>query len=268
MAIEVIERLDSRRLVASRDGAQSSLDLVVTATGSSSETAIKQAIDAWSPAVTGNGPPFFYKQSIAVSCVGEEVWEGVVHYDTTVPSVLVAEESLEFDTTGGTQHVTQAIATNGIYPPSAPNFQGAIGVSDSGVEGVDIVVPNHTFALTRQFAEVSVAYQQVLADLTGKINALPFKGYDAGEVLFLGAQGKRESNTQFPWTLSYRFAVQRNRANFAVGGIVVSLKYGWDYMWIRYRWDTDDLAGRLVQVPDAVYVEQVYDAIDLAALGV
>ena len=58
--------------------------------------------------------------------------------DTAV--ALVATNVLGLQAGGGTQHITQSIATIQKYAPpgkTAPDFKGAIGVTHDSVEGVD-----------------------------------------------------------------------------------------------------------------------------------
>jgi hypothetical protein len=103
------------------------------------------------------------------------------------------DSSESFDTSGGTQHITQSLATVAAFAASGspPDHGGAIGVSDDKVEGVDITVPVYRFEETHPFspAVVNNAFKGVIFGLTGKVNDASFKGFAAGEVLFLGAQG-------------------------------------------------------------------------------
>ena len=95
-----------------------------------------------------------------------------------------------------------------------------------------------------------------------------FRGWAPGEVLFLGAVVRKQDNQEDPWSITYRFAVERNRFNFAVGSIVVAEKLGWDYMWVRYSAVDDGITNAILRVPVAAYVEQVYDAANFALLGI
>jgi hypothetical protein len=50
-------------------------------------------------------------------------------------------DPVSFNTTGASTHLNQSLFTRGIYAAPgkiAPNYRGAIGVSDSGVSGVDV----------------------------------------------------------------------------------------------------------------------------------
>jgi hypothetical protein len=97
----------------------------------------------------------------------------------------------------------------------------------------------------------------------------PFRGFDPGEVLFLGATGIRRGDGRDDlWEITYRFAVSQNRTAFTVGSIPVGGKLGWDYMWVRYADEVDDTAGQVVKRPAAVYIEKVYYGTRFASLGI
>lgn len=165
----------------------------------------------------------------------------------------------EFDTTGGTKHITQSIATVNKYAPAgktAPNMKGAIGVTDDSVEGVDIVIPSCRFSEThyKSLTEVTKTYINNLIDCTGCVNNATFRGRAAGEVLFKGVTGRLKNYDS--WELTYQFEVSRNETNLAVGDITVTSKGGWQYLWILYGTSTDQ--NRIVKQPIAAYVERVY----------
>ena len=109
-------------------------------------------------------------------------------------------------------------------------------------------------------------YKLTLFGLTGKVNNAAFRGFAAGEVLFLGAQGSKTGTGD--WSISYRFAASPNVANLTVGDITVTEKRGWDYLWVSYADSKDDTAKRLVKKPVAAYVEQVYGYADFSLLGI
>ena len=177
-----------------------------------------------------------------------------------------------FDTGGGTKHINQSIKTDGKYPNDAPDFAGAIEVDNEGnVNGVDVTMPVLNFTETHTLAgsRVSTSYKKTLASLTGTVNRSGFRGFSAGEVLFLGASGtKRSKKSSAPWEITYRFAVSTNKAGFKVGDIQVARKYGWDYLWVRYADKVAEGGKNVVKKPVAVYVEMVYPEGDFGNLGI
>ena len=181
-----------------------------------------------------------------------------------------AERSFTFDTSGATVHITQSKSTK-VYPSTAPVYSGAIGVDNDGnINGVDITVPTLNFTETHvlKHTKVSTRYKQLVAYLTGKVNDRAFRGFDPGEVLFLGATGSRTgTEKEDPWEVTFRFAVSQNTKNLQIGTINIPTKKGWEYMWVRYDDTISDDKKSLVKTPSAVYIEKVYDEDDFGKLG-
>ncbi len=224
------------------------------------------ALIAGSPALYGG----LIRQTSHIERIAEDAWEGSVRYGAP-DAPEIGESSFSFDTGGGNQHVTQSLGTVGAYAApggTAPNFRGAIGVTQDSVEGVDVTVPVYSFSETHSLAASAVtgAYKAALFFLTGAVNNAPFKGFAAGEVLFLGASGSKRG--QDDWEITFKFAASPNATGLVVGDITGIAKKGWEYLWVRYA-DAEDTSARvLVKKPVAAYVEQVYPYGNFAGLGI
>jgi hypothetical protein len=229
-------------------------------------------------------------ESYSVEYLGDDAWQLEVSYvkegaeDPEQPDPLRRTRS--FDTGGGTQHITQAQPTHG-FPqgehrfhtgtPAAPNMNGAIGVDGNSVNGVDIVIPaltwTETYDVPHQF--ITADYIKNLSKVTGTVNNATFRTFPAGEILFLGASGSQEWDSDKgdgPWNLSYKFSQSPNAGPgqtlpaITVGAITGIEKAGHDYMWIRYE---DDVASQtLIKKPRFVYVNKVYRRANFAQLGI
>lgn len=179
--------------------------------------------------------------------------------------------SFAFDTGGGTMHRNQSLKTVSKVPNDAPDFNGAIEVDNEGnVNGVDVTMPVLNFTETHTMAgsRVTTSYKKSVAALTGTVNRSSFRGFAAGEVLFLGASGtKRSRKASAPWEITFRFAVSPNQSSLSVGKLKVSNKKGWDYLWVRYADKVSDNKKNVVKEPAAAYVEQVYPEGDFGNLG-
>ena len=262
MAVTVYEKWDSRETTIAED---SSVDLRYIIRGTDDDAAANSALLAASPVLYGG----LVRQSAHTERIAEDAWEGSVRYGMLEPPET-GDSSFSFDTGGGTQHITQSLATVGAYSASGPppNFKGAVGATRDSVEGVDITVPVYNFSETHYIDAVLVtgAYKAALFSLTGTVNNAPFRGFAAGEVSFLGAAGSKRG--QDDWEISYRFAASPNVVGLVVGDITGIAKRGWEYLWVRYQ-DTEDTdAKMLVKRPVAVYVEQVYPYGNFAGLGI
>jgi hypothetical protein len=186
-------------------------------------------------------------------------WDVTVKFSTFIVTPG-STSSYGFDTTGGTQHITQSLETVAAYAPpakTAPDHKGAIGVTKDSVEGVDVVVPAFAWTETHYLsnAVVTDAYKTILKNMTGRWNDAPWRTYEAGEVKFGGVVGARRSG-EF-WELTFKFAESPNVTGITIGDITGISKQGWDYLWVQYEDTEDDTAKAIVKRPVAVYVERV-----------
>ena len=119
---------------------------------------------------------------------------------------------------------------------------------------MDITVPVYNFSETHYLADAAVtgSYKSTLRSLTGRVNNASFKGFAAGEVLFLGASGSKRGDDD--WEITFRFAASENRSSITVGDITGVAKKGWEYMWVRYADAEDATAKAIVKKPVAVYI--------------
>lgn len=272
MPIEVFEKFESRRSTKANQGSQSFAELGYIVRGTDDDIEARNSAQAFSPD-TYDGLP---RQAIQIEPLGPQMWDVAVRYGQTSSAAPIppGESSFTFETGGGSQRITQSLQTVSSYAAPgavAPDFGGAIGVAADGPEGVDITVPIYQFSETHYFenSQVTSAYKGVIFGCTGKTNDAPFKGFAAGEVLFLGATGaKRGAGPDDDWEITFRFAASPNKTNMTIGSIVGVDKKGWEYLWVRYADAEDSGSGAIVKRPIAAYVERVYDAADFGALGI
>ena len=180
--------------------------------------------------------------------------------------------STSFDTGGGTMHLNQSLGTSAKAPNDAPDFGGAIGVDGEGnVAGVDVTMPVFNFEETHTLSGTVVTndWKKKVAALTGTINKAAFRGFAAGEVLFLGAAGsKRSKKASANWEITFRFAVSANQVQLKIGDLTIANKRGWDYLWVSYKTAVAGNGKSLVKKPAAAYVEKVYPDGDFGTLGI
>ena len=269
MAITVEEKPDSREITT---GDNASAILRYSIRGTADDGEAKAALGSEAPS-TYDGlvrksrevTPVF----VDVSSPDGSIWEGVARYGRRVSQPETGESTYSFDTGGGTQHVTQSRETVGKYGPGGAtptDYKGAIGVTEGGIEGVDITVPVFNWTETHYLAGVYVTsgYKRALRDLTGCVNDAGFRGFAAGEVLFRGAQGQKRGSED--WEITFRFAASENRYGLSVGSVTGIQKAGWDYLWVSYA--DQEIGGRMVKQPRAAYVERVYPWGDFYRLGI
>jgi len=276
MAVTVLEVPESREYEAGRNNSASRRYIIFqTDADVGDEEAARAALASYAPASIGS-------LLVLGTCrVAEteraDFWLGTAEY--TTPGKLekkeppaTGESVFNFDTGGGSQHITQSRENKGRFGQAgdtAPDFKGAINVTDSSIDGCDIIVPVYNWSEThyKPDSAVTLAYRGTLFGLTGKVNSGAFKGFAAGECLFLGASGSKRGSAD--WEITFRFASSPNRTNITdIPTITVASKKGWEYLWIRYHDVLDTAAKMLVKRPCAAYVERVYDEGDFSGLGI
>lgn len=254
--------------------------------GSSDDLAVHAEVNVtlWSQYLyfTYPGQPLnrLHAESYRLEYLGDEAWQLEATYTSQGAEDDQEQDPLKrsrsFETGGATQHITQGLAENR-YGTNAPNQQGAIAVSSDSVNGVDIVVPQLNWTETYDVPHryVTTDYVKTLHRLTGTVNDDTFRGFAAGEVLFLGGSGSQqwdEDKGDGPWSLSYKFAAspnagaQQGTPALTIGSISGIEKKGHEYLWILYENDVNE--DTLIKKPQAVYVNQVYRETDFADLGI
>jgi hypothetical protein len=235
------------------------------------EAAVAVAAAAQVPStITSNGVALYRKSLRIDEQLAATAWRLTARYEKN-PWVLTPSK-FSFETAGGTQHITQSKATVNSYGPlKSAKLKGAIGFDGKTVKGCEIVVPKYEWSETHYLdvATVNDAYKLAVANLTGKVNDDTFRGFAAGEVLFLGASGSWTGQSiNDPWEVVFRFAREPNATGLEVGDISGIAKGGWHYLWVYYADEADEAIGMNVKTPGAVYVERVYDSGDFSTLGI
>jgi hypothetical protein len=220
--------------------------------------------------VTVDGISYFLKTK-KVSRIAEDKHELRCVYEPATSTPVENDSAYSFDTGGGNTHIMNSLETVGRYPSGAADQHNMIGVTGDSVDGVDIQIPTFTFSEThwKGLAFVDAAYKAVVAGLTGQVNNASFKGFAAGEVLFLGASGQRRG--EHLWEITYRFSAQKNKTGQTIGPITNIAKKGWEYLWVRYVEGGKEGSGALactVKKPISVYVERVYESGDFSTLDI
>ena len=182
-----------------------------------------------------------------------------------------------FNSIGGTAHITTAfdeigVMTDGVTP--APPLYGGIGWNGDRFEGVDIVSPTFEFTLSHKYpySSVTSTIRNGWLSLIGCVNLDTFWAFSPGEVLYCGFSGQSVTEydgslitidettyqaAQNYYQISHNFKCSPNVSSMSVAGVNIS-KLGWEYIWVlRQKYD-DSTTGQTVEVPVAVYKDQVY----------
>ncbi len=175
-----------------------------------------------------------------------------------------------FSTIGGSAVRTQAIKQ--VMTPGAISMHNGINFNGESFEGIEVVTRHLTETYTKTFkaSHYNSTYKRTLAQLSGKVNKEPFKSWEAGEVLFLGASTNYSTADKYI-EVTFQFAIELNKKGFDFAGFhLPQRKRGWDYMWAHYQDEINQNGDNKILMPKAkgVYVAQVYDFSIFTALGI
>jgi hypothetical protein len=228
-------------------------------------TAISFAI-ASTPAIIATVHGILYRQDVQTTQTAFNQWTVDVPYG--VRKNVTGDFTWDFDTTGGTIHITQAKAEAGRFPAaSAPDQKGAIAVDGDEVKGTEIIVPAMKLNVNfrHPLGVITIPQAKFLSNITGTVNSDSFLTFAPGEVLFLGARGS--DGTDAEATVSYQFAMAANQTGQTIGDITGVSKKAWEVAWIRYKDAIVTADGKEVPTrePKFVYVDRVYEEIAMAA---
>lgn len=236
-------------------------------------TALSEAQSAI-PLTFFNGTVLLYRTELKIDRAAEEIWNVSITYGTPQEQQSQSNQfgsesdfNQQFEIGGGTQRITHANETVQKYTNAGPGtgvgFGEAINVTESGVEGVDIIVPTLSFSETRNFvASEMPALRAILFGLCGRTNSAPFLGFDVGEVLYAGASGGLTGGNTFG-DVTHKFIASPNLADITVGNINGISKKGHEYLWIFSVEELDPGTNTVRIYPKQATVVRVYDAADL-----
>lgn len=237
------------------------------------EDAALAAVYAEAPKVLSNLP----LSSVEIdSRENDSTYKVIVSYESKNPASSGGEEeeepeaTLSFDCGGGSKHVThslqQTIVYGSINPGGAVGWNGKSG-SEMEISGVDIPTAQlrETYTKIKKLSSITTSYKRSVAALVGKINADIFKGWNPGEVMFLGMSYSCPEKKSTKVTVSYNFAIQPNETDVNVGGVLVS-KNGFDYAWAISSVSAAE-SGVPTAVTSGVFVDKVCEYANFSILG-
>lgn len=235
------------------------------------------------------------KKSVAISeRLTDNQWKIEVHYgskrssgggsdeeDDDEGESTAEENSVNFDCSAGTKHVTQAISQTCVYAAKGESKDSAdvaaaipIGWngkdgSESEASGVDVSNGELRETYTKVMSKSKVtgtSWKRKVAQLVGKVNSGSFKGWAAGEVMFLGCSYSAPSNDSSRVAVSFHFAIRLNESNATVAGQKVGDVKGFEYLWAL----TDDevMDGERKRKVKKIYKSVVCESDGFGSLGV
>lgn len=271
------EKFRSRRGRSSADGT-TEITYIYNVYGSDDLTTLVGYVDSVAPTYITD-PVFptvtLWREEIDWDQLGNETWE--VHVKYVSPEAYdnrqkpaSGDYTFSFSTTGGTARLTTAKAEVNKYPAAAPASKNALGAAGQSDVGVDVVVPalKFTVSYTHPQATITNAMVKTWEELTGTVNDDTFWTRAAGEVLYLGAEGKE--GTKADPLVSHNFLRMPNVSGLTLGDVVGIAKKGHEYLWVRFEEDAAGAGANKVlrKKPLHVYVMRIYDEADFSSIGI
>ena len=178
-----------------------------------------------------------------------------------------------FDATGRWLRVRRGHALIQRVPQSAFNpglrigWDGASGSDPGGVECL-ICRMREKCVATYSVKDIDIAFKRNVMRLTGRVNSRAFHGWEAGEVLFLGAaQGPAYRNGGGKWLtdVTYHFAISPNEYSPSLGTYSFAGRVdGWDHRWAV--WSKEVSGGSSSSRLKGIYLTRIYRRADFGAL--
>lgn len=179
------------------------------------------------------------------------------------------ESTVSFDCGGGSKRMTHSLKQTRAF--GTKDAGGAIGWngksgSEMEITGVDIPTAQlrETYTRVMRLSRITTGFKRNVAGLVGKVNSGGFKGWSAGEVMFLGMSYSSPAKSSTKVTVTFNFAIQPNESGANVGGKRVNKK-GFEYVWALSK--TSAESGVPKAEVEAVYVDQVCEYASFSALG-
>ena len=152
------------------------------------------------------------------------------------------EATVSFDCGGGSQTIKTAYSQKRIIGTVSPGlsvgWNGKTG-DDSEVAGVDVPTAQlrESYTKVMRLSRLTTKYKRKVAELVGCVNSKEFKGWDPGEVMFLGMSYSAPDKSSSRVTVTFNFMIQMNEnmtLTGSVNGETQTIKYfkkGHQYIW-------------------------------------
>ena len=174
-----------------------------------------------------------------------------------------------FDCGGGTKHLLYSFGQKKVYGDK--DAGGAIGWNgksgdDCEIAGVDVPTAQlrETYTKPMRVSKLTTAFKRKVAGLVGKVNSGSFKGWNAGEVMFLGMSYSTPAKKAKKVTVTFNFAIQPNESGVRIAGKSVTKK-GFEYVWAISK--TVASSGSPKLEVEGIYVDQVCEYASFSGLG-
>jgi hypothetical protein len=204
-----------------------------------------------------------YRQPLTVTRVGFQLYEAEVEWN--LRSMTEFDITERGHSTGGTQHIIGSFFTAG-HSPDAPDSHSLVGysVDTNEVTGCEIIVPQVELEIEVSYPQgiVTDDYLSGCENLTGYVNNQKWRRWNAGQVLYKGAEFSR-GVSECTRVVHY-LGIEKNLTDVTICRLPHITKEGWDFLWFRCE-DAPD-KGFPVKVARHWYVDRVYPRADFKSV--
>ena len=189
------------------------------------------------------------------------------------------EATVNFDCGSGSMHVTTAISQTCVYSADGKRDSNAVASvipigwngkygAESEVAGVDVSTGDLRETYTKVLNRSTITggtWKRKIAGLRGKVNASTFKGWHAGEAMFLGASYSAPLKGSQKVAVSFHFSIRLNEDDATIGGVNIGSCKGHEYLWAI----TSDKVSSGERVPEVkkIYKSKVCNTANFSDLG-
>lgn len=151
-------------------------------------------------------------------------------------------------------------------PGGAIGWNGKTG-PECEIAGIEIPIGEmrETYTKVMSRGKLTVDFKRKVNRLVGKVNSTAWKGWEAGEVMFMGASYTAPLKGTTRVTVTFNFTVRENEKDAKVNGISCGSRKGFEAIWAV---PSSKSANNLQKVDvDAVYISEVCESADFGILG-
>ncbi len=136
------------------------------------------------------------------------------------------------------------------------------------IEGTNILAGamRESFTIYKKFSQINNTYKRLINSCYGKVNSKGFKGWEAGEVLFVGVSSNGDTNRSAEIPLTFNFAIRENKKKVEIANGTYASMEGWDTL--NPIMDSAPSDDQLFPKVKAFLIHRVYYRTDLNKLGV
>lgn len=263
-----IKQLAKKDISINGDGTLKNVSLSYLVTGTTDHMTALNEVRNFAPK---NYENFVIKEFKVNSYENNLIEIGVVYAEPDTVKWQEKEEdepTLSFDCSTGSMHITHGLNERVIKGNTAGNAIGWNGKygDDMEITGVDIPIAQMQENYTKiiRLSKLTNVYKRKIASLVGKVNSKAFKGWEAGEVMFMGCSYSSPEKNSAKVTVTFNFTIQPNEVDVIVGGKKVTKK-GWEHVWAISRTVAQEGSAPQI-VTDGIYVNQVVKYADFGVL--